>query len=443
MQNAAQIRNFINEFIQDTKGAFGILTALLFILIMLCAGVALDFTRIAHTKSRIAGAVDAALLVTGNNLGRGITDISVLEDEFNAFLSTNLMTSSGNVLPHEVKEFHANPDTGEVRALVGSKLNATLMRMAGHEIFDVNVEAGAIFEKKEVEIAMMLDVTGSMKQGGKIKDLRSAAKDAINILLPDANTKGTRIGLVPYSWSVNAGKYAKLVTKGNQNQTVASLNSGFSNGNSNVNTNRCVTERGGHEAATDTFYKDAPLGSDVRAIQYNLCPKLEIRPLTSSKNKLLNDVGKLPAQGYTAGHLGIAWSYYMLSDKWQKLWPSSSDPAPYSNKVSKVAILMTDGEFNTFYHGTQGNAFGPHANKSNQLARDLCDDMKAVKNGNPGIIIYSIAFQAPVSAQKTLKACANTDTDSVQYYYQADDGAELKQAFRSIATSIQSLRLSK
>ena len=120
-----------------------------------------------------------------------------------------------------------------------------------------------------------------------------------------------------------------------------------------------------------------------------------------------------------------------------------SDPAQYSDDVRKIAILMTDGEFNTFFHGTQGNAFGPHETLSSSLARDLCTDMKALKNGNPGITIYSVAFQAPLSARETLKDCANEDTANQTFYYSADSNEELRNAFRSIASSIQTLRISK
>jgi len=68
---------------------------------------------------------------------------------------------------------------------------------------------------------------------------------------------------------------------------------------------------------------------------------------------------------------------------------------------------MTDGEFNTFYHGTTvGNdpasAFN-RSDESNELAIELCDDMKAPRRGADGITVYSIAFQAPESAEETLR----------------------------------------
>jgi hypothetical protein len=53
----------------------------------------------------------------------------------------------------------------------------------------------------EVEISMMLDITGSM-DGSKIRDLKDAAKDLIDIVLIQ-ETRKSRIALVPFSEAIN------------------------------------------------------------------------------------------------------------------------------------------------------------------------------------------------------------------------------------------------
>ena len=57
-----------------------------------------------------------------------------------------------------------------------------------------------------------------------------------------------------------------------------------------------------------------------------------------------------------------------------------------------------------------------------------------------GVVVFSVAFDAPADAQKTLRACA-TAGDS--YYADAGNGQELDDAFEKFAQTLTQLRLSK
>ena len=59
--------------------------------------------------------------------------------------------------------------------------------------------------KINLEISMMLDITGSMS-GQKIIDMKEAAKDLIDIVVLDDQSKFTsKVALVPFSQAVNLG----------------------------------------------------------------------------------------------------------------------------------------------------------------------------------------------------------------------------------------------
>src|SRR5262249_47712992 len=63
-----------------------------------------------------------------------------------------------------------------------------------------------------LEISMMLDVTGSMG-GQPILDLKSAAKDLIDIVVWGDQSKYTsRVALAPFAPAVNVGKYFTAIT---------------------------------------------------------------------------------------------------------------------------------------------------------------------------------------------------------------------------------------
>jgi len=156
-------------------------------------------------------------------------------------------------------------------------------------------------------------------------------------------------------------------------------------------------------------------------------------PLTDDKAALKAHVQALTANGGTAGHIGLAWGWYLVSPNWSAIWPEASEPLPYNSKqVIKAVILMTDGDFNTNH---------PTAAKSSfRQAQDLCDTMKASPSK---IQVYTVGFQVPSSVQKTgdgrtiLEYCAT----SPAYAFSASNGDELTAAYQSIARSITQLRI--
>jgi hypothetical protein len=181
-----------------------------------------------------------------------------------------------------------------------------------------------------------------------------------------------------------------------------------------------------------TIYKDSSC---------ELSSSEELVPLTSDKTVLKNKIKNLEDGGSTAGQIGTAWAWYTLSPNWNTLWPAANQAGAYSTKLRKIAILMTDGEYNTDYdsHGvkTGTNGAGAAANDSStQQARDLCTAIKA-----KGIVVYTVGFDlgGNQTAIDTLNNCA---TEPGKFYNTAN-GEQLKEAFRDIALKISQLYLTQ
>jgi uncharacterized protein YegL len=280
--------------------------------------------------------------------------------------------------------------------------------------FEVSQAATAVFGLRDIELGVMLDVSGSMQDYGKIEDLKAAATDLVKTLLPEiAGKQSVRIGLAPYSWSVNAGEYAERVR-----ETEDGDKKGKGKGSSS-----CVSERKGSSAFSD----DSPGKGKRLGNKPSACPSSAVTALTSSRSALIERLSALVPDGTTAGHLGVAWAWYLVSPDWTDVWPSDSAPKPYGDpKVSKMVILMTDGMFNTSYESDNGDS-------ANQ-ARRLCDNIKA-----NGITVFTVGFDAPADVLPLLRECAT----SVSYFYDARDGTALRDAFRRISERINALRLSK
>ena len=393
-------------FFADNKGSIAVTFGLSLIPVMLSVGIAVDYTRMLHTKSIVDDALDAAVLMSGKALSDGQPVNDKFHREFREFFQANLYGRTKLAKNVKIQKMVAKPSTGIVEATATSDVDMTFMALIGKKTIKIISQSEAQASSNKVELAMMLDVTGSMQYDGKMNALKSAANDAINILLPaKAKTNNIRISLVPYSDAVNVGiKTAQRVSK--------------------IGNNKCVTERN-----TNRFNDVSYSVSRVEG-QSKFCPQQEVIPLTNKPKKLINSINKFIPKGVTAGHLGVVWSYYTLSPNWNNAWPNTPDRASYSNKkIKKIVLLMTDGEFNTDYGDGKSSA---------KYAVSTCRDMK-----DKGILIYSVAFKAPSNARTMLRSCASPDSNNKTYYYSADSSADLKTAFRNIANNIKHLRLSK
>ena len=215
--------------------------------------------------------------------------------------------------------------------------------------------------------------------------------------------------------------------------------------------NDCVTERTTN-AYTDTAPSTTKLGFNYRSAG-DPCVDQLIVPLTSDKTTLHNLVNSLVAGGSTAGQLGLAWGWYLISPNFSYLWPAASKPAAYNTpNLVKAVIFMTDGDFNTPYcqgviasdalSGSGGanthiNCVSPNG-ASKAQAQSLCDAIKVPANNT---LLYVVGFDlAGNNAALTfLQNCATAPA----YFFQADTGADLATAFAAIAQQLSDLRVSK
>lgn len=409
-------------FLANEKGTFAPTFAIAAIAVMASAGIAVDYTQLSRAKTLMNQSLDAAVLAAGHEMLEGETNKAKLRKVFDNHLQANFVNHPELGYMVEVESFTADNNTGEVDASLKAPIETAFMGLIGKPVVNVGAHSQVKFSTSAVEVSMVLDVTGSMNSDGKLSALKLAAGDAVDILLPKGKTNAkVRLGLVPYSEGVSLAPGLALKASGQSRRT-------------------CMTERT-NNPHNDVSPRRERVGADRRTRD---CPVSLVRPLTNHRSSLLSDIRNMRADGHTAGHLGISWGYYMLSDNWQQFWPNGSKPAGYDSRTQKIAVLMTDGEFNTYFNGVSDpRSSKASVAKSNNTARALCTDMKRPKKSGDGIIIYSIAFNAPKEAKETLQACATPADGKSQYYFDANSEQELRAAFRSIANDIKTLRLAQ
>lgn len=343
-------------FASDRRGNFALVAAVIAPTLVMSVGFGVNVAQSYQLRSSLQNALDAAVTSTARDLTTGKTLPADANASVTGFLTANtdakFSVQEGFVLDSLTVDRTARTISASASADVAIAFPLFSM-LAPH----VRVELAALYSDKSVEVAMMLDVTGSMQSSGKIADLKTAAKNAIDTLLghQDANNPRVRVALVPYANSVNVGALAAksvFVEKSlaDRQRTGGNGDAKLVSGGGRID--NCATERPGTQQYTDAGPDVSMAHRDALLTDYakkKACPSAEVMPLTADADALKKNIGNFVADGGTAGHIGVQWSWYMLSEKWGDVVPAAARPASPSKKVAKYAILMTDGEFNLSY----------------------------------------------------------------------------------------------
>jgi Flp pilus assembly protein TadG len=409
----------LKRFRRSEDGAIAIIFALTISVLVMMAGLAIDVGRVMHAAAKMSFALDAAALSAAKSMREGGLSDDGVKDVAARYFALNFAGSGVSYTVTGDLGVTVNRDANSIELNILGQVPTLFARIAGIDQFTVPRTATAIYESNDVELALQLDVTGSMA-GHKLADLKLAVSDLLGIMLPEGGTTNkVRVGLAPFSAGVNAGPYAAAVTEGRATDGC-------------VYERRTLADQSSEAPATGALSLKARSDLSGRSIQ--ACPSnATIMPLSDSKSTLWSAVDAYRDGGTTAGHLGTAWAWYLLSPEWSGLWPSAARPAPYRDgKTIKAVVLMTDGSYNTIGGVSSGDSSAT-ARQASTIAVETCEAMRA-----QGIRVYAVGFQAPTEALETLRSCAS----SASSYFDATNGDQLRNVFRAIATELNNLRLS-
>lgn len=443
----------------DRRGNFAVMTGAISIVLMLSAGFAVNIAQIVFTRANLLNALDSAITSTARDLTTGIIAPKDARTSVEAFLSANGGTGFASADKISLDSLTVNQVSKTVSAQASVDIALLFPFFSSGDTQHVGVASAAQYSDKDIEVAMMLDTTGSMA-GQKIRDLQTAATNAVNTLLANQNPNNerVRVAIVPYAAAVNIGSaLAGTTAYDEQNSSSPDLPPSFDKAQQvslSPLIDTCTTERKLQNGAADTsddgpgtvrqksdgshYY--AKVNRDDR-LGRSACPPAKIMPLTNDAKALNAEIATFRAGGTTAGNIGAQWTYYMLSPEWAGAVSDAGygsgpgDYDPTGRKLGKIAILMTDGEFNTAFAGVRQGATTTNQPKmSSANAEAICSAMK-----DRGIEVFTIGFMLDEpGARTTLGDCASPDTSpTVKHFYDVADGAALNEAFQSIMRDIQ------
>jgi Flp pilus assembly protein TadG len=441
----------ISRMRRDRSGSFGVAAAAIMTTLALAGGYALNTAQLSNARSNLLAALDSAITSTARDLTTGVIAEDAARGSVEAFLFANGTTGFAQEGRLSLDDLVVDRQARTVRGQASVLVDLVFPVFSGGSQRRIVIESAAVYSDQKIEVAMMLDVTGSMA-GQKLRDLKSAATNAAGILLrgQDEARPRVRVALVPYSNAVNVGTLAEssvFVETRDRDRTTAPGNAAPRSVASRPD--NCATERKGTHQYSDVgpevsmVNRDLLLSDFARDYRTATCPSARLVPLTPRLRTIETAIDGFVAEGGTAGHIGIQWSWYMLSNQWKGVLPAASQPAArHDDGTRKFAILMTDGEFNlSYYDATRVSQVYNDRGKEppRTAARRLCQEMR-----DAGIEIFTIGFKLEdQKARETMAACASPDGGSVRHYFETNTGAELDAAFREIAGNIERLALTR
>ena len=444
------------EYFTNKSGNIALTFAIALLPLMIAAGTAVDYSRLSNEKSKLQDAIDAAVLASAVEVG--ITDtarIRLAQD----FFTSNAQNPCKNDASFLIK-------VKRIRGNASCKVPTTFMNLIGLAQMTLVATAAADWDsQQELEIALVLDSTGSMARTNRMSELKQAVSIFADQLEPNASS--VRMAIVPFDTQVklenvsvrssvfddatspfSPGVNCKSLTKEDKkdcekfqkdcvgakakrhkricrrapvvskdNKTITSNNDLL--GISETSWSGCMIDR---EQPYDVSYDAAdPLITDSQYPQAHCATSAlqPILPLTNNFGKIRSHVAKLQPSGNTNITIGLQWGMETLT----KPLPFNETRSSGSKPIRKIMVLVTDGNNTQNRWTTSQREINERTLKACTSAKNMVAELFTIRliNGNANLI----------------RSCAS----SKNHYYNVHTASQVSAIFQDIATRIKTIRL--
>lgn len=385
------------------------LSIFVFVAMVLFSGLAIDMMRYENERIRMQNTADRAVLAA--TMMRENVSNATPEQILQAYFAAEGLTDQlGD--HYSVDE---DSESGRVITVApAASVPSLFMQLVGVDDIGVVTPARAaetFAGGPDVELVMVLDVSGSMNGQQKLGAMQEAAINLSNELLNNAQNVGdVGITLVPYdTWVLPPA--------------------GFLNH---------FSYTAGNGACNDWLLWTQITGSVNLLTNRQNCNTATwrtVRPYVSNATLAAQYINDLRASGTTSIDLGVRYGALFFDPS---IRPAISDliangevdpafegrPHDWDDpNVVRALILLTDGT------NCCGERYSTQMQDGN--AESVCSALKA-----QGVLIYAIAYQAPPSGAELMQNCAS----SPNYFFNTS-ADQIIDVFRGISSSIQTQAL--
>lgn len=324
-------------------------------LMILIGGLAIDVMRHEEKRVAIQQTLDNSVL-SAASLKQELDPQTVVEDYFEKAGMSDYLTGVAvdDGLNYRTVNAEASADT-----------RPFFMKMFGVEDFVANADSGAEERISNVEVSLVLDISGSMN-GSRINNLRPAARDFIDTILNNSDPGKASISIVPYSAQVNLGPDLMAQFNASRIQPYTSCVELPDSVFGSIDLSRTMTLN--HNGHFDPFYNTGSIRTETNCSWYDAWLNKPVdqasnyvMPISSDATALKAKVTALRVGGNTSIDLGVKWGAMLLAPNSRPVTAGliargavASNMAarpldfdPY--ETIKVLVVMTDGENTTEY----------------------------------------------------------------------------------------------
>ncbi len=455
------LKHSTGRFAREETGTMTMFAVMMLMMMLLVGGIGVDLMRNEMERTRVQGTLDRAVLAAAD-LDQTLEPKAVVED---------YMAKSG-LAEYAVS---VDPDTGLNYKTVVAHTNGStptqFMRLMGVPTLPVPVRSAAEERISNVEISMVLDISGSMGWNNKMDNLQDAAKTFVDTVIREETDDLISMSLIPYTAQVNAGfpifdelsindlhAFSYCVDFEIEDFDVAGLD---------------LDEDYEHMQHFEEGWNwSNPIGNPG-------CPQQnyeEIMPFSQDANNLKARIDQYRARANTSIHLGMKWGVAMLDPSFKPITQAlslenridaafASRPAAYDDvETLKTIVLMTDGQnvnttriqpayyasasqrvhwsryplywyLNNYVWNNWDNwRYTKYTSaQADTMLGNICDAAKA-----KGIVVWSVGFEVTNFSAGIMEDCAS----SPSHFFRVE-GVEISEAFEAIAKQINQLRLTQ
>lgn len=385
---------WLGRFRAQQSGAMSIFAVAASMIMLVFGGIGIDMMYTELQRNRVQNTLDRAVLAAAS-LENALPPQTVVESYFNAM-------GMGDALDG-VQVANSGASGREVVATASETLPANFLRLLGIENLRAEGLAAAENGSNNIEISLVLDVSGSMA-GDKIEQLRRAAKSFVSQVLAE-NDGTVSVSVVPYNATVNIGPdlqaYLNLEDLHDLSHCAVFDDAAFDT--IAITPDQLLEQLGQFDPrSTSPISGDAP---------YSWCRRGQeaaILPHSTDVTALHAHIDAFEAWGNTAIDLGMKWGSALLDPAMApaisamaadgRVDPAvAARPAALSDvETMKYVVLMTDGQNTTQY--------------------DLPQDIKR-GNRRTGVWVFDNETIDPVDDTYSVLVADNAGTDNDVYFW--------------------------
>lgn len=336
------------RFVRKTDGNMSIMALFGSFVMLVFGGVGIDMIYSEVQRTKLQNTLDRAVLAAAN-LDQELEPELVVTEYFAAM---NMSDALSNITVNQGLSHRT------VEAAAEHSLSANFLTLLGVENLHTSGIATAEERIANVEISMVLDISGSMGSNNKIGNLRNAATEFVETVIKESDSGLTTVNVVPYNATVNLGStvasYYNLEDSHDYSNCAIFPSSAFNTVTLNP---ASELKRLAHFDLWSTSTSSTPsfrswcADDDYGAIVVH----------SSDEDALKAHIASLGADGNTAIDLGMKWGVALLDPSSRPVvngmindglvvGAASGRPADYTAvDAIKIVVLMTDGENTTQY----------------------------------------------------------------------------------------------